>query len=171
MNKKFKNDRPIRIAIIGLGMMGKIHVEKASKIDDCEIVAICDIDPSTRSFSEKLGIKIYHDHIKMLENEDLDGVIISLSNDLHETMGIDCARRGIDILMEKPIASSIRAANKLIDGVNKNGVKMLVAHQRRFNSMVNVARDMIQAGDLGDMVVISVIGCMCKPDKYFMDGP
>ena len=171
MKKESGDAAPLRIAVIGLGMMGKIHVEKASSIDDIEITAICDIDRSTKDWSENLGIKSYHDHIEMLENEDLDGVIISLSNDLHETMGIDCAARGLDILMEKPIASSIRAAQKLIESVNKNGVRMLVAHQRRFNSMVNTAREMIRGGELGDMVVISVIGCMCKPDQYFVDGP
>ena len=171
MEKKSGSHDPVRLAVIGLGMMGKIHVEKASSIDDCQITAICDIDPSTKDWSENLGIKSYHDHIEMLEKEDLDGVIISLSNDLHETMGIDCAARGLDILMEKPIASSIEAAEKLIESVNKNGVKMLVAHQRRFNSMVNTAREMIRGGELGDMVVISVIGCMCKPDQYFKDGP
>ena len=81
-------------------MMGKIHVEKAFQIDDCEIIAICDIDPSTKGFSEKLRIKSYHDHIEMLDNERLDGVIISLSNELHETIEIDCAKKGLGILME-----------------------------------------------------------------------
>jgi predicted dehydrogenase len=172
MNNKLSKDNyaSVRLGVIGLGMMGKIHVEKASQIDDCEIIAICDIDPSTKGLSEKLGIKSYHDHIEMLDSERLDGVIISLSNELHETIGIDCAKKGLDILMEKPIASSVKAAKKLINSVNKNKVRMLVAHQRRFNSKINVAREIIQAGDLGEMVVISVIGCMHKPDKYFLDG-
>ena len=162
---------PVKLAIIGLGMMGKIHVEKAAKISECEIIAICDIDPSTRGLSEKLGIKSYHNHLEMLENEKLDGVIISLSNELHETMGIDCAERGLHILMEKPISTSIRAAKKLISSIKKNNIRMLVAHQRRFNSKINVTREMIRQGELGEIVVISVIGCMCKPDKYFLDGP
>ena len=173
MNNKSSgnNDITVRLCVIGLGMMGKIHVDKASQINECEIVAICDIDPSTKGYSEKLGIKSYHNHIDMLDNERLDGVIISLSNDLHETMGIDCAQRGLDILMEKPIASSVKAAKKLIASVNKNNVRMLVAHQRRFNSKINAAREMIHAGDLGEMVAISILGCMYKPDKYFLDGP
>lgn len=173
MNKKISitNKNPIRLAVIGLGMMGKIHVEKASQINECEIVAICDIDPSTKGVSEKLGIKSYHNHLEMMDSEKLDGVIISLSNELHETIGIDCARKGLHILMEKPIASTTKAAKKLIISIKSNDVKMLVGHQRRFNSKINAARDIIRSGELGDMAVISIIGCMQKPDQYFLDGP
>ena len=165
------NDKKARIAVIGAGMIGKVHVERAKDAEGCKLVAICDRNPIIEELAKKMGVNYYDDHNKMIETEDLDGVIIALANELHEPVGSDCARSGLHIMMEKPIAPDVDSAKKLIQSTRKNNVKLLVAHHRRFNTKINAIKDMIANGELGNLIGISILWCMYKPGEYFIDGP
>ena len=164
------NDKKIRIASIGAGMIGHVHAEIAAGMEECEYVALCDEDASKAKMAQELGVKYYGDFRSMIEKEILDGVIISLPNQMHEPVGSACAGRGLHIMMEKPIAPTVEAAEKLIRSAHANSVKLLIAHHRRFNPMVVATRDMIRNGELGDIVGISVLWSMYKPSEYFVAG-
>jgi predicted dehydrogenase len=163
--------RRVRIASIGAGMIGKVHANAAAHLDDCEYVAICDPDPTKAQIAKDCGTKYYQSYQEMIEKETLDGVIIAVPNEMHEPVGTYCADRGLHLLVEKPISHSIESAEKLIDSANRNRVKLLIAHHRRFNPMVVATRDMVRNGELGDIVGISVLWCMYKPTEYFVAGP
>jgi predicted dehydrogenase len=151
-------------------MIGHVHAEIAAGMKECEYVALCDEDASKAKTAQELGAKYYGDFRVMIEKEILDGVIISLPNELHEPVGSACAGRGLHIMMEKPIAPTVEAAKKLIRSAHANSVKLLIAHHRRFNPMVVATRDMIRNGELGDLVGISVLWAMYKPSEYFIAG-
>jgi predicted dehydrogenase len=161
----------IRLASIGAGMIGHVHAEIASGIEECEYVALCDQDPAKEKMAGRLGAKYYRDFREMIEKETLDGVMISLPNELHEPVGSACAERGLHIFMEKPIASTIADAEKLIRSARANKVRLLIGHHRRFNPMMVATRDMVRGGELGEIVGISVLWCMYKPKEYFEVGP
>lgn len=163
--------RTVRLASIGVGMIGRVHASIAARMDGCELAAICDEDPSRAALAEELGVAYYGDYRVMIVKEELDGVIIALPNELHEPVGSACAARGLHVFMEKPIAPSLGAADSLIGSAKRNNVHLLVGHQRRFNPMVVAAREMIRNGELGDIVGISVLWCMYKPGEYFLVGP
>jgi predicted dehydrogenase len=165
-----ENNKRIRLASIGAGMIGHVHAEIAAGMGECEYVALCDKDASKVEMARELGAKYYADFQEMIAKEVLDGVIVSLPNELHEPVGSTCAGRGIHIMMEKPIAPTVEAAEKLIHSAHANNVKLLIAHHRRFNPMVVATRDMIRNGELGDIVGISVLWSMYKPREYFVAG-
>lgn len=162
--------RKVRLASIGAGMIGKVHAGIMADMTDCTYVALSDEDPAKEELSRALGVPFYRDFRKMIEAEDLDGVVISVPNELHESVGTECAEHGLHIMMEKPIAASKEAAQKLIRNTRKFGVKLIIAHHRRFNPMIVATRKMIRNGDLGDLVGISVLWSMYKPDEYFAAG-
>jgi predicted dehydrogenase len=164
-------DRKVRIASIGAGMIGHVHAEAAAQIEECEYVALCDGDTSKAELAKKLNIKYYSDYSEMIEKENLDGVIIAVPNEMHESVGTFCAEKGLDIMMEKPIAPTVEAAEKLIQSAESNNVKLLVAHHRRFNPMMEATREIVRSGELGDIVGISILWCMNKPSEYFVQGP
>lgn len=166
-----RENKKVRLASIGVGMIGRVHVERTKDVGECDLVAICDRNPLIEKLAEEMGVKYYRDHHKMIEEEDLDGVIVALANELHEPVGRDCAERGLHIMMEKPIAPTVKAAKKLITSARENNVKLLVAHHRRFNAKINAIKDMIESGELGNLVGVSILWSMYKPDEYFVEGP
>lgn len=160
-----------RIAVIGLGMIGKVHVKWASQVDECELVAISDFDKSKEQEYQKYNADFYTDYREMIEREEIEGVVVAVPNDAHEPVGSVCAQRGLHLLVEKPITTEIEAAKKLVDNAAKNKVQLLIGHQRRFNPRVEAAREMIHDGELGNILGVSVLWGLYKPDEYFVEGP
>jgi len=161
----------VRLASIGTGMIGQVHARVLARLGDCEFVALCDMDPAKEKMAAELGTKYYRDHREMMDREKLDGVVVSVPNEMHEAVGLECAERGLHLFMEKPIATTLESADRLLAGARKNGVRILVGHHRRFNPLINAARDAIRSGELGSLVGVSVLWCMYKPSEYFLVGP
>ncbi|RJQ57492.1 MAG: gfo/Idh/MocA family oxidoreductase [Desulfobacteraceae bacterium] len=163
--------RRVRLAVIGLGMIGKVHAQFASRLDECELAAVCDTDRSREKFSQELKTAFYTDYRVMLEREALDGVIVALPNEAHESAGSACVERGVHLFVEKPIAPTVEAAARLIERAAKNRVQLLVGHHRRFNPLVEAARQIIRGGELGSLLGVSVLCGFYKPAEYFIAGP
>lgn len=155
-----------RIAVFGLGH-GTKHATDLTETSYGELVAICDRNPEKEQAATRLGARFYTNYRTLLDNEKLDGVIVALPNDVHLDAGLECARRGLHILMEKPIAPTLEEADELIEAVNRSGVKMLVGHHRRFSAKLRAVRDIIARGEIGDLVGVSVTWAMKKPDDYY----
>jgi len=157
---------PIRLGLIGLGWIGETHAKCAIQLG-CEGIVSCDSDPAKEVIAQKLGIPFYRDYREMLKKETIDGVVISLPNELHESVGTYCAERGLHILIEKPIAHTVESAERIIGSTKKHNVKLLVGHYRRFNPKVVEARRLVQEGELGKIIGVSVLWCVYKDDTYF----
>lgn len=161
--------KKIRLGVIGLGMIGKVHAEILRKIEECDLVAICDIDAKHQAMGETLGTKFYPHYQEMIERERLDGVVIALPNDFHTPVGIDCAKRGLNLFVEKPIAQNLSEADRLIEAARKSNVQILVGHHRRFNPLVETTRDIIRGGQIGKLVGVVILWTLLKPFDYFQD--
>jgi predicted dehydrogenase len=161
----------VRLASVGAGMIGQVHAGIARRLPECDYAALSDPDPQKEKLAAELGVNYYRDFRQMIEKERLDGVLICVPNEAHGSVGIECAGRGLHLFVEKPIASTLEAADRLIAGARANKVELYVAHHRRFNPRINKARDMVQGGELGELVGVSVLWCMYKPSEYFAAGP
>lgn len=157
----------IRLGLIGLGWVGKVHAAAALNLPDCQLAAICDVDEGARPFAETHGANFYKNYEELLDKEPLDGVIVALPNHLHAPVGIECARRGCHILMEKPLAPTRAEADRLLAAAAMNGVKLLVGYHRRFNAAVGVARRFIAEGGLGRLIGVTVMWALRKDDDYY----
>lgn len=163
-----KKHIPIRFCVIG-SRHGMYHVNNLLKITDAVLCSICvlDMTEEKRQFMKTTGIKIFTNFDKMNSEVKFDAAIICTPNNEHHTFVEKCAKKGIDVLIEKPIADTVINANKIVEIVKKNKINALVGYHRRFSSNVNLLKRLITKGVIGRPIGATIIWADYKPDKYF----
>lgn len=153
----------LRVGVIGAGLIGRRHVATVLASPDAELVGIA--DPALGDAFE--GLPKYASHGDLIARAKPDAVVIATPNRLHVPMGIDCARAGVHMIVEKPIADTVDLACELLREAKRNAVHLLVGHHRRHHAQAQEARRIIAAGRLGRLVVATVLWATRKPDAYF----
>ncbi len=120
-----------KIAIIGLGAMGKNHYNTLKKIAGVKIVGLCDVVKN-----EEFEEPFFTDLDKMLDETLPDAVIIVTPTFLHKDVAINCANRKIHMFIEKPAASSVEDAKEMLKVIEANNLKSCVGHIERYNPVV-----------------------------------
>ncbi|MCS7110878.1 MAG: Gfo/Idh/MocA family oxidoreductase [Ignisphaera sp.] len=140
----------ISIAFIGLGgIASQAHLpaikELGFNVDFC-----VDVDEQrVRSFTEKTGCKGYSDYKEMLENENLDAVLIATPNIFHATIAVEALKNGAHVYIEKPMATNIEEALKIVDAAYRVSKFAVVGHNGRFDYKAHTAAKLIHRGNLG----------------------
>ncbi len=158
---------PVRIAVIGVGLIGRRHLAIAAEEPACKVVAAADAGEAARAFVERHGVRYYSDYRELLERERLDGVVIATPNDTHTRIGIDCVAAGLPMLVEKPLSDTLDAGRALLAASEKAGVVVAVGHHRRFDPSVELAKSMIDGGRLGKLTALQFVWALRKHDAYY----
>jgi len=142
------------IGIIGLGGIAQMaHLKVFSSLEDCKVIAGCDID--TRKFKlteEKFGVKKFHtNYTEMFEKEKLDAVVIGTPNNTHKDISIAALDRGINVLCEKPVCCTASEAEELSRIVNNSKAKFMIGQCFRFRNQTIKISELINSGKLGDI--------------------
>ncbi|NNG99851.1 Gfo/Idh/MocA family oxidoreductase [Acinetobacter sp. ANC 5414] len=154
-----------KIAIIGAGVMGKKHAQTIVKHPHAELVAVC--DPFSDVLAQEFNVPNYKDLEELFNNAELDGVVIANPNRFHVSTAIQCMEYGITCLLEKPLALNTEEALSLIEVQQKLNVPILVGHHRRHNKIIQQAKEIIDAGSLGQINTFNALWSVYKPDSYF----
>lgn len=163
--------KTLKIGVIGVGLIGKRHIELIQKNADCTLAGIVDLDnPNHRQLAHSLGVPFFHDIDSLLAKE-IDGVIISSPNKFHAEQAIKCIDKSIPILIEKPITDSLDEGIKLVELVKKRSARVLIGHHRAHSPILASARKVIQENVLGRVVTIMGSALFYKPVDYFEAGP
>ncbi len=168
--------KKLRVAIVGAGRMAgfidyevlhypaiKIpysHAAAYMKCEETEIVAVCATKTSSlERFRKKWGVKRgYLDYKEMILQENPDIVSVTTHGDLHARIAIFAASHGVrGIYCEKPIATSLEDADRVVKICRENDVKLIVGHTRRWHNGYINAKKYIRSGALGDLVFINTI--------------
>lgn len=157
----------MKLAVIGTGLIGQKHLEIVSTNAVCELVAVCDAQPDGAVTAEKYGVPFYQDYTTLLAEQTLQGAIIATPTNSHAPVGIACAEQGVHILVEKPVAATLAEAKHLLAVAERCGVRVLVGHHRRHNPLVQLTRDIVQRGQLGQLVGVSAMFTLLKPPDYY----
>lgn len=147
----------LRVAVIGAGNMGRNHIRTYKMLSGIELIALADINPAAKELADENGIKFYRDYQKMLDTEGLDAVSIVVPTPLHHPIGMDVLLRGINCLIEKPIASTPEQAHELIKTAKKSGVVFTVGHIEHYNPMIQKLKQLIIDKKIG-----KVTSVVCK---------
>lgn len=158
---------PVKLAVVGLGLMGSRHVEIVQSFDECELVGVCDLDPDLRSIADRHGVPFFQDIDEMLDRTQPDGAILATQSAAHVETFEACARRGVDALIEKPVADTTPTALRLAELADATNTRVLVGHHRRHNPLVKAAHDVVTSGQIGDLLAVSMMWTLMKPDRYF----
>lgn len=141
---------PLRAGVIGVGAMGRHHVRILSEIPGVELIAIADVSPDlVGSVASDYGVTGYTDFDAMLQNERLDVVSIVVPTSLHHAISIKAMRLGVNVLCEKPIASTVELAEEMIQVAKEQNVRLMVGHIERFNpAILELKKRIEQAGEI-----------------------
>src|SRR5262249_27472701 len=118
------------VGIIGYGMQGTGNTNSFLSEDDCQVVAICDLDnahlkqgvDTINDHYQNHDCKSYHDYRELLARDDIDAVMIAVPDQWHELVASEAARRGKDVYGEKPLARTIAEQQAIVRAVQKSGI-------------------------------------------------
>ncbi len=158
----------LKIAVLGL-FHGMNHVRSVIECEETELVGMCDLKEKYRKDARKYGASFYTNYQEMFNKEDIDGAVLALPNNLHAPVTEECARRGIHVLLEKPIAGNIEDADRIIKASNEYGIKLLVGHHRRFSIYIQKLRNIVKSGEIGEFVCANVMWNALKNDEYYQE--
>lgn len=146
----------LKVAVIGVGIMGKNHARVYSELSECELVAVADLnEENAKETASKFKCNYYTSHKEMLDKESVDAVSIVIPTKNHKEVALDVINKGINLLLEKPIAGNLKDAEEIIKKAKEKKIKLLIGHIERFNPAVIKLKRIIDEGKLG--VITSII--------------
>lgn len=149
--------RAIAAGVIGLGRMGSRHALSLAASPDAELVALCDPDPSAQEKGHTIAPRMTATVDEML-SAGLDAVVIASPSQLHARHVKQCAEAGVAIYVEKPIALTPEDAEVALGAVARHGVPFQIGFQRRWDLRYQAVRAAIEAGEVGDPVLVKCHG-------------
>lgn len=145
----------MKYALVGCGRIAANHI-KAVINNRLELVAVCDICPENMekllvkyNLTEKGSVKMYTDYKKMIEDNELELIGIATESGIHAEIALFCIDKGINIIVEKPMAMNMADADKIVKRSEEKGVVVSACHQNRFNIAVQKTRKALEDGRFG----------------------
>ena len=143
--------KQIKMAIVGTGVWGETHISIYKEHPMAQVVAVCDIDiERAKAAAEKAGItQVYTDYNEMLRESQCDAVAIVTPDFAHGDIAVACAEAKKHMLIEKPIATSASDIKRIVEAVEKNGIRCMVDHHCRWAPNYNKTKQLIDSGEIG----------------------
>ncbi|MBF0118768.1 MAG: Gfo/Idh/MocA family oxidoreductase [Desulfobacterales bacterium] len=134
--------KKIRVGVVGVGYLGKFHAEKYANIEDVELVGVVDVNHENAcKIAENVKTRPYCNHKELIGK--VDAVSIVVPTQFHFSVAKDFLENGADVLIEKPITTTVDEADELIKIANSKGLIIQVGHLERFNPAVLAVKDIV----------------------------
>ncbi len=158
----------VRIGFVGCGGIGGHHLKVWEKIEDAEIVAVCDIvEERARKVSETYGGQVFTDMAEMLEKVDCDAVDICTWSGCHAEQALLGIQAGKHVMVEKPIDIDIKKVDKLLDAADKTDLILACIFNNRAGMEIQKAKQMIDDGVLGKLISGSTYIKWWRAQSYY----
>ncbi len=147
----------IGICIIGVGRAGMIHAQNfRTNVPGAKLVAIADPgDGTAAAAARELGLKKYYlNYADALGDSEVDAIVVVTPTAYHKEIAVAAAEAGKHILCEKPMAMDEQECDDIIEAAAVNKVKLQVAFMRRFDESFMQAKEVIDSGEIGDVVLV-----------------
>lgn len=151
---------PVRIAILGCGGIARTaHLRSLARTPGATVVALADADPASLAAARSLApaATCSGDYADALEMADVDAVIVSLPPALHADAALRAVRRGKHVYVEKPLATSLADAERVISGWRGTGLIGMMGFNYRYNPVLQRARARIAAGAVGNLIGVRTV--------------
>jgi predicted dehydrogenase len=153
---KDSGDGLLRVGVVGVGIMGSNHARVFADLPGVRLTGIADPDLRQREFvAGALGCA-GHSDVDGLLAQGVDAVTIAAPTHLHRDLAIACINRGVHVLVEKPIASSVEEGRAIIGAARRAGVALMIGHVERFNPAVEAIKDAIRGEDILSIAITRV---------------
>jgi predicted dehydrogenase len=152
-----KDDRKIGVCVIGSGRAGMIHARNfARRVTRARLVALTDAHgPTLQASCKELEVETgYADFREALADRSVDAVVVVTPTALHREVVVQAAAAGKHVLCEKPMAMDVRECDEMIDACAAARVKLQVAFMRRFDESFRAAKERVEGGEIGGVVLV-----------------
>lgn len=148
----------LKVGVIGLGRIGKVHLENlVYRIPEAMVVAASTPSDTGYDFAKNLGIKeIYQDSLKVIQHADIEAVILCGPTNTHLPHIKAAAKAGKHIFCEKPLELTVKKIERIHKMVNKAKVKLQVGFNRRFDPNFAAVQQQVSAGKIGDPHILKI---------------
>ena len=160
----------IRFALLGCGRIAKRHADLlgGNQIEGARLVAVCDpVRARADTIASRFGVPASYDIDDFLAREDIDAVSVLTPSGMHPQHVIACAKAGKHVVVEKPMALRLQDADDMIRACDEAGVKLFIVKQNRFNVPVVKAREALEAGRFGKLILGTVRVRWCRDQAYY----
>jgi predicted dehydrogenase len=162
---------PLRIGLVGLGTMGRNHLEKEQTLEEAKIVAVADVVPAAvQAAVEKYGVRGFGSYQEMIGSGQIDAVLIATPHPFHAPIAVAAAERGLHVLSEKPIAVTVAEADRMLAAAAKAGVKLGVMFQTRTDPVFAKAREIVQSGEIGQVYRTTMVATAWYRTQAYYDS-
>lgn len=150
----------LKVGLIGLGNMGRLHMMNCLHMDDIKIIAAA--DPSKKALNRAKSIGVdelysdYRDLLKKTKSMGIDAVIISLPNFLHFEAIQLALEAGLNVFTEKPMVNTVRECQRIVNLVERSDKKFMVGHNFRFLNTIEKMKDSLDKGYIGNLEVVTI---------------
>jgi predicted dehydrogenase len=162
----------LKTALVGCGKVGHLHAKALGRAPESAFVAVCGRDPArTQKFAAIYNVKPYTDVDEMMDREGIQALAICTPHPLHAYHAVKAAQRGVHLLVEKPLASTLADCDAILQTAKQNGVKVGMISQRRFYAPSVRVRKAIDDGKLGRPILGSVTMYGWRDEAYYRSDP
>jgi len=161
----------IRFGLLGCGRIARRHSELlgGGHIDRASLVAVCDpVRPRADAIALRFGVPASYDIDEFLARKDIDAVAVLTPSGMHPAHVIACAKAGKHVVVEKPMALRLSDADDMIRACDEAGVKLFIVKQNRFNVPVVRAREALEAGRFGRLI-LGTVRVRWRRDQAYYD--
>ena len=161
--------KKIKIAVVGIGLMGSQHLKAVNLSKKAKLHSIVDLNKKSEVHAKKFKVPFYSSSKHLLKNNKPDAVIVATPNQFHEKHTISFLNAKIPVLLEKPISDNIKKAEKIIKSSKKNKTHLLIGYHRRHNSIVTSVKQKIDSGKFGKIVAGNVMCWLYKNNDWYKE--
>ncbi|KAF2107846.1 hypothetical protein BDV96DRAFT_505333 [Lophiotrema nucula] len=157
---------PVKIAIVGTGLIGPRHAEAVLKEPDAKLVCIVDPNPAAEAVTQGLRCPLFKSVQEMLVSSSKpDAALVCTPNHTHVPISKELLEGGVHVLCEKPVSIDVESGRELIACAKTHSKQLLIGHHRRFNRYVVATKSLLPS--LGRLVVVNGLWTIYKPPEYF----
>ena len=150
-------EEDLGIGVVGYGRAGVSHMRAAQRAAGARLVGVAESSADRRAeVSKNFDCLTVADYRELLDRADVQIITIALPHWLHERAAVDAANAGKHILIEKPLAMEPDECDRINDAAARNGVKLMVGHSQHYSPFNLLARQRLQAGEIGDLIFQTV---------------
>lgn len=162
----------LRTAVIGCGKVGHTHAAALAALQESNFVSVCDRDADRgRAFAAKYGVLPYTDVPRMIAETGAQAIVIATPHPVHAEPAVQALELGAHVLVEKPLAASLKDCDAMIAAARKTGVKLGVISQRRLYAPVQRMRAAIDAGKIGRPALGTAVILGWRDEPYYRSDP
>jgi len=161
--------KKIKLALVGCGRISQKHFDAIARHkDNINLVAVCDNDKKVLSEkSKELAVPGFESLEALLENQKLDLVVLTTPSGLHSEQAKICARYGVHVMTEKPMATRWKDGLSMVKACDDNGVKLFIVKQNRYNPTLQLLKKAISDGRFGKIHMVNINVFWTRPQEYY----